>query len=120
MSLSENDLALLLAAATCGRDRPDGFCKCDRILRSVLESAGPLSPEAETALCNSGYEHRDVGEAYNQLRALVDGGFLEGRGNLKLPAGPRYTECGITEAGREALANSLKARGAGDDDSIRR
>ena len=106
MSLSEIERALLLAAARIGAARADGCCKCDRVLRSVLESRGPLSPEAETALCNDGYEAAEVGKLYDQLRSLVGRGLLQGRGNLKLPAGPRYTECGIAVAGREALVAS--------------
>jgi hypothetical protein len=105
MSLSEIERAILVAAARSGEARTDGCCKCDRVLRSVLESIGSLNPAAETALCNSGYEQREVGELYDQLRSLVERGLLQGRGNLKLPAGPRYTECGITDPGRDALAS---------------
>jgi hypothetical protein len=62
-----------------------------------------MDDDADTALCCSGYEDHRVGRLYHQLRSLVNGGLLFGRGNLKLPAGPRYTECGITAAGRKAL-----------------
>ena len=103
MSLSPMDRALLQAAVTCGQEWPDGSCKCDRVLRTVLESTIALDHNAEVALCCSGYEDHRVGQLYDQLRLLVDRGLLFGRGNLKLPAGPRYTECGITDAGRQAL-----------------
>jgi hypothetical protein len=103
MSLTAVDRALLQAAANCGQDWPDGSSKCDRVLRAALESYGTLDHDAEVALCCSGYEDNRVRHLYDQLRSLVDRGLLFGRGNLKLPAGPRYTECGITSAGRTAL-----------------
>lgn len=105
MLLSATEQSLLRAAAMCGETQPDGCCKCDRVLRHVLESAYSMNAEAEEALCCSGHEHREVGQLYDNLRALVGRGLLQGRGDLKRPAGPRYTECAITAAGREALAS---------------
>ena len=103
MSLPETERALLLAAARSADDRNSGFCKCDQALRVVLQLMDAWTETAEIALCNTGYEAQEVGKLYDQLRSLVERGLLQGRGDLKLPAGPRYTECGITPAGSAAL-----------------
>jgi hypothetical protein len=76
-------------------------------LHFVLSSTGSLNRETDEALCCTGYEHAVAGQLYDHLRSLVDRGLLLGKGDLRLPAGPRYTECGITPAGREALAPLL-------------
>ncbi len=45
-----------------------------------------------------------VAEYYGAICRLVhDTPFAEGAGDLKLPAGPRYTECWITPSGIEFL-----------------
>jgi len=95
---------LFAATIELGGHWPLGI-KCDRILRAVLEANGALDFAAEEALCNTSYESPVVGQLYDQLRELVNQGLLFGRGDLRLPAGPRYTECGITPAGREILAD---------------
>lgn len=103
MQLTDNERRLLEAAEMCGQAEFDGSPKCDRVLRFAMRSAGLWSSKAEGALCCSGYEREEVGRLYDDLRGLVRRGLLEGKGNLILPAGPRYTECAVTAAGRKAL-----------------
>jgi hypothetical protein len=78
---------------------PPAYQKCAALLRRVLESEGQLNDETEFAIQNTGYEHVTVGELYDALRSLVRRGLLESRGDLRLPAGPRFTECRISELG---------------------
>ncbi|WP_254510122.1 hypothetical protein [Anatilimnocola floriformis] len=80
--------------------------KCDVILRAALKALGRYDSErSELALCNGGYEDVEVGRAYDALRQLVNRGLAEGRGDLKSPAGPRYTECEINSAGLRSLGD---------------
>jgi hypothetical protein len=101
--LNSSDRSLLQAAENCGNFSRQGFCKCALVLRSALEANGIMSDAAEYAVCNTGYENEDVARLYDGIRALIKSGLLEGRGDLGLPAGPRYTECRITAEGREIL-----------------
>lgn len=101
--LSSDELAMLRAVVHCGEASPDGFTKCDRVLRTVLQSSGELAESAEGALCLSGDEDRRVGELYDALRSLATRGLVASRGNFQLPAGPRYTECGMTSLGQATL-----------------
>lgn len=74
------------------------------MLRAVVEAGGAWSDAQEEAVCNSGYEHEEIGQLYDAIRNLVTRGYLVGRGNLTSPAGPRYTECGLSDAGRAAIS----------------
>lgn len=60
----------------------------------------------EAAVCVSGDEHPRVASVYDALRLLVNRGLLDGRGDLALPAGPRYTECRVSAAGHRVLEDS--------------
>jgi hypothetical protein len=73
------------------------------VLRLVIEQAGDWDDATFFAICNGGYEHPVVGKLYDGIRMLVTQGLLGGRGDLNLPAGPRYTECRITDEGSRAL-----------------
>ncbi|MEX0642606.1 MAG: hypothetical protein WD468_07885 [Pirellulales bacterium] len=68
-----------------------------------MELAGGIDDSAEVAICNSGYGDSRVADLYDRIRKLVKLGLLEGRGDLELPAGPRYTECRITSAGMQYI-----------------
>jgi hypothetical protein len=103
MILSDDEVAILRAVANCGQACQDGFTKCDRVLRTALQSSGAVVESAENALCNSGYEDRRVGELYDALRSLATRGLVQSRGDFRLPAGPRYTECGMTSLGQTTL-----------------
>lgn len=102
-ALSVDELRLLRAAGAVGRDAAERYRKCAVVLRLVLAETGDCDDEAEVAICNSGYEDLRVGRLYDCIRALVDSGLLEGRGDLSLPAGPRYTECRLSPAGEAQL-----------------
>jgi hypothetical protein len=96
----------VLESAQQFEDSVDGFVKCDRVLRQALERLGLWSDAAHEALCHTGYDEANAGRLYDALRALVRSGLLASRGNIELPAGPRYTECKITMAGEQALQQS--------------
>lgn len=81
-------------------DRP---VKCDVVLRLALQAVGFYDEACEDALCNGGSEEPRTRRFYDALRQLIEAGLAEGRGDLRLPAGPRYTECRITPAGIERL-----------------
>jgi hypothetical protein len=108
MCLSAEDRLLLEAAEACGKGLPDGFSKCAQVLRRFFDSQGKRSDAAEYAICNSGYEEPRVGNLYDRIRTMAARGLLEGRGDLILPAGPRYTECRITAMGIRQLRNSAQ------------
>jgi hypothetical protein len=103
MEFSSTDLHLLKAAESCGKELPDGFSKCAIVLRNVLRMEAAWGDSAEYAVCNTGYEDAKVSKLYDGIRALIAKGFLDGRGDLTLPAGPRYTECRITTSGSQWL-----------------
>ena len=103
MELSNSDVILLRVAAASRSDAQQGFSKCAPLLRKALELTGAWDQTAEFALCNTGYEHPDVARYYDGIRELITKGLIEGRGNLTLPAGPRYTERRITADGLEQL-----------------
>lgn len=71
-----------------------------------MELGGGIGKSAEFAICNSGYEDSEVARFYDGIRNLVRRGLLEGRGDLELPAGPRYTECRVSSAGLQQLRAS--------------
>lgn len=78
--------------------------KSDVPLRAALQALGLYEREKmEVALCNGGDEDPTVKRAYDKLRELVRRELAEGRGNLKFPAGPRYTECNVNAAGLRRL-----------------
>ncbi len=88
-------------------DQPQRI-KCDRVLRAALQSMNRYDKDAsEFALCNDGNEDPEVRQLYNVLREMIRCGLAEGAGDLQLPAGPRYTECRITLAGRRRLDDLL-------------
>jgi hypothetical protein len=82
--------------------------KCDRVLRRALQSFGKHTDAAEYALCNAGNEDAEVKRFYDVLRRLVECRFAEGAGDLRSPAGPRYTECRITATGTKWLNELLQ------------
>jgi hypothetical protein len=74
--------------------------KTDVVLRYALRESGRWNEDIEAALCNAGDEIPLVAEFYAALRNLVhDTPFADGAGDLRRPAGPRYTECWITPSG---------------------
>ena len=93
MSLIEYEKQVLRAVESCENVSPGKYWKCAEILRRALDFGEVNGSEVDFALCNTGYEHPEVGQYYDAIRALVVRGLLEGRGNFDLPAGPRYTEC---------------------------
>jgi hypothetical protein len=95
MDLSPADNLVIQAVTECA---PIGRCKCAFVIRKVLEQQGLWNESTELAICNTGYEHPEVGRIYDTIRELVTRGVLVGAGNLILPAGPQYTECGLSEA----------------------
>ena len=77
------------------------------VLRYALLELNCWDDDVESALCNDGMEHPEVAGHYAALRTLVnDTPFADGAGDLRLPAGPRYTECWITERGMDHLNGS--------------
>lgn len=104
MSLSAAELVILRAVDSYTSAGPAARCKCDAVLRAVVQTSGAWSEAQEDAVCNSGYEQEEIGQLYDAIRNLVTRGYLIGRGNLTSPAGPRYTECGLTDAGRAAIS----------------
>lgn len=72
----------------------------------MLGTEDAVDTSEEYAICNSGYENPKVARLYEGIRGLIEKGFLEGRGNLGLPAGPRYTECRVTSAGKSELSGA--------------
>jgi hypothetical protein len=103
MSLSAEELTILQAVNDCTSARSSDRCKCAAVLRAVGGGNGGWSEAKEDAVCNSGYEGEEIGRLYDAIRGLVMQGYLVGRGDLTLPAGPRYTECGLTDAGRKVI-----------------
>jgi hypothetical protein len=103
MSFAADEYCLLRAALDFGNADARNFTKCDRLLRHALGLNDITDDEVEFALCNSGYEHQRVAKLYDLLRDLVAQGLLEGRGDLQLPAGPRYTECRLSSDGEMHL-----------------
>ncbi|WP_428306969.1 hypothetical protein [Lacipirellula sp.] len=104
MSLSAEELAILQAVERCTSAGSTVFSKCAAVLRAIVESDGAWSEAQEDAVCNSGYEEEKIGRLYDALRDLVARGYLASRGDLASPAGPRYTECGLTDAGRSTIS----------------
>jgi hypothetical protein len=75
------------------------FHKSAVILRLALRMSDMYDDAVEYAVCGNGDEHPYCAAFYQKLCALTTRGFAEGRGDLFTPAGPRYTECRITENG---------------------
>lgn len=103
MSLSAEELTILRAVNDCNSARSSDRCKCVEVLRLVGRSSGAWSEAKEDAVCNSGYEEDEIGRLYDGIRNLISQGYLVGHGDLTSPAGPRYTECELTDAGRKAV-----------------
>jgi hypothetical protein len=101
--LSEIEARVLRAMWTvqseCGRQ------KSVVTLRYALLTLNKWDLEMEYALCNDGVEHQVVAEHYLALCKLVTNSpFARGRGNFAGPAGPRYTDCWITDEGKRMLS----------------
>ena len=103
MSLSAEELAILQTVERCTSASSTAFSKCAAVLRAMAEPNSSWSEAQENAVCNSGYEDTEIGRLYDAIRDLAARGYLAGRGDLTSPAGPRYTECGLTDAGRAAI-----------------
>ena len=105
MVLNETDLLVLRALQQATTECHHS--KSVVTLRYALLEAQAWNADIEFALCNSGDEHPTVQRYYSALCKLVNHTqFAEGAGDLRLPAGPRYTECWITQAGKEFLDQS--------------
>lgn len=97
-----NESLIVHAVAECAGPHPQR-CKCSRVIQSILERTGRWTRATEDAVANGGYQHPHVGPIYEAIRGLVAKGQLVGAGDLKSPAGPRYTECGLpSDPGWEA------------------
>jgi hypothetical protein len=105
MSFSGIEIHVLEAVVACA-ESPDSFCSCAEVLQNVLERQGEWNDATELAVSNTGYEHPDVAILYDSIRGLVFQGFLEGRGDLMFPAGPKDTACRITAHGKEMLSDA--------------
>src|SRR5688572_896294 len=80
------------------------------VLRYALLEARAWDHGIETSLCGAGTEHPVVAELYKALRRLVcETDLADGAGDLRSPAGPRYTECWITQRGRAHLDKASSA-----------
>ena len=103
MQLTEIQLRVLNAMARVRAE--SGARKSVVVLRYALLELNCWDDDVESALCNGGIEHPVVAEHYEAVQTLVNGAaFADGAGNLRLPAGPRYTECWITERGMDHLS----------------
>ena len=107
MTLSNTQRELLIAMKSLRSEHPDGFYKCDVVLRRALKSTNEYSDAAE-AVFNGQFEADPVTlTLYEDLIALIADypgqPLAEGKGDLRLPAAPRYTECRITRLGLERL-----------------
>lgn len=102
--MTVDEQQILEAALVMALPANDGFVKCDRVIRHAL--LDQWNEELELAACVSGYEHPAVASAYDAIRSLASHGLLDWHGDLTLPAGPRYTECRISAAGRLALGSA--------------
>jgi hypothetical protein len=99
-TIEENEVIRTIAECA---GQPPNRCKCSQVIQSILEHRGRWNRGTEVAVANAGYEHPHVGPIYETIRDLVARGMLIGAGDLKSPAGPRYTECGLPpDLGREA------------------
>ena len=101
IQLTETDLLLLRAQTECSSQ------KSVVTLRYALLWSGRWNEDIEYALCNRGDEEPLVAEYYRGLcRLACETPFADGAGDLSSPAGPRYTECWITPAGTQRLAQA--------------
>jgi hypothetical protein len=83
-------------------------------LRYALLRTRNWNDAIESALCNGGNEEPLVARFYAALCKLAcDTPYAAGAGDLRSPAGPRYTECWITSAGDDLLDHLAN----GDTDS---
>ncbi len=74
-------------------------------LRYAIMPMNKWSAEVERALCNDGTEHEMVAEYYRAICSLVtQTPYADGRGDFEEPAGPRFTDCWITNEGKRALS----------------
>jgi hypothetical protein len=103
------EIALLLAL-WASRNAGSEWTKCDVVLRGAMQTLRKYDREkSEDALCNAGDEDPDTKRFYDVLRQLIRHGFAEGKGNLRLPAGPRYTECRLSSNGVDWLGSLPRA-----------
>ena len=122
MPLTRIDNAILVAAFFRGKDpsAQSWSSNSDQVLTLSLFYTGDLSYDD----CASRFDHRPyLRSVYNEdgkLNEQIDGRYkvlinliaqrpdlIEGGGDLRTPADPTYTACGLTEAGVE-LARTLK------------
>lgn len=95
-----------------------GFVRSAVVIRKALEADGKLTPKAKRWLEDRADAAEDAERFYDVLvRLICSPGYeplLEGQGNFggicyghpdHPPAHPRYTECRITERGRQYLAD---------------
>lgn len=79
------------------------------VLRYALLELNCWDIDVETTLCDSGLDHPIVAEIYQALcRLALETPFVDGKGDLRSPAGPRYTEVSITQHGVEYLNIGLR------------
>jgi hypothetical protein len=111
----ERMVRLILEAAQAEGD--GAFVRSAKVVRRALEADGKLTPKARRWLEGRGGVAEEAMRFYDVLVRLVCcPGFaplLEGQGNFGCvcyghpdhpPAHPRYTECRITDPGRQYLA----------------
>ena len=105
MDLDQTELllltALLRASSEC--NHPMSVVT----LRYALLQTHHWDAAIEFALCNGGDEEPIVARYYSALcRLACDTSYADGAGDLRSPAGPRYTACWITQAGSDLLDQS--------------
>ena len=100
-------LSLIERRVLCAMAKVSAECPARKsvvVLRYAILEANVWNEDVENSLCNGGNEHPVVAEHYSAIRRLVlETDLADGAGDLKRPAGPRYTECWITEQGLEEL-----------------
>jgi hypothetical protein len=107
MSCTPAEQIILEASQILGSAQRDGYVKCDRVIRLALEMGGLWTDATNEAVCLTGYEDPTVALTYDAIRSLTRRGLLEGKGDLVMPAGPRYTECCISQTGLLSLRTKL-------------
>jgi hypothetical protein len=99
------ELEAKLLRAMWSVDSECGRQKSVVTLRYAILPMNKWDAEVERALCTDGTEHGMVAEYYRTLCNLVtQTPYADGRGNFEVPAGPRYTDCRITNEGKRILS----------------
>ena len=110
--LTATQKTLIRSVAQAEKEELPTFYKCARILAVAAEELKILTPEIERRLFLELDENDErIEELYLELVGLVDDGtYLDGQGNFgcesenEPPANPLFTECWLTDKGRELVA----------------